>query len=178
MVYIIAYIPAKAERNDSLIMQIRSYPSWVMLGANLYLVDIPNKRPREIREDLTSYISEQDQLFVAELNGNAAWRLDDEAIGMWIKNHLNKTNNASNMKVEQLKQAILHAFEKHNCMANEIVPMRYWRFTFLPKLNPKEQELFAPAVNELIDEGKIIYEKEPLECLRLTEAGYEVLYED
>ena len=81
------------------------------------------------------------------------------------------------MTKEQLKQEILHVFENRNCRPNDIIMMRYWRFTFLPRLNPKEQDLFTSAVNDLIDEGKLIYEKGPLECLRLTEHGYDELYQ-
>ena len=81
------------------------------------------------------------------------------------------------MTKEQLKREILNVFESRNSRPNDIIMMRYWRFTFLPKLNPRDQDLFTPAVNELIDEGKLIYEKESLECLRLTERGYEELYQ-
>lgn len=77
---------------------------------------------------------------------------------------------------EELKQTIMHVFEQQNLRANEIIPMRYWYFTFLRSLNPKEQDLFEECVNELIDEGKIVYEKEGLECLRLTQEGYNGLY--
>ena len=76
----------------------------------------------------------------------------------------------------ELKQAIMHVFEQQNLRANEIIPMRYWNFTFLPALNPKEQDLFVECVNDLIKEGKIIYEKAGLECLRLTQAGFDGLY--
>ena len=77
---------------------------------------------------------------------------------------------------EELKNTIMHQFEEQNCRANDIVPMRYWYFTFLRSLNPKEQDMFEECVNELVNEGKIIYEKEVLECLRLTQDGYEDLY--
>lgn len=80
------------------------------------------------------------------------------------------------MSKTELKQAIMHVFEQQNRRANEIIPMRYWRFTFLRSLNPKEQDMFVECVNELIDEGKIMYEKDTFECLRLTQEGYDGLY--
>ena len=70
----------------------------------------------------------------------------------------------------------MHQVEEQNCRANDVVPMRYWYFTFLRSLNPKEQDMFEECVNELVNEGKIIYEKELLECLRLTQKGYDGLY--
>lgn len=81
------------------------------------------------------------------------------------------------MTKEQLKDAIMHQFEEQNRRDNEIITMRFWRFTFIPNLNPIEQDMFYGCVNELIDEGKITYEKDGLECLRLTQKGYDVIYE-
>lgn len=81
------------------------------------------------------------------------------------------------MNKEQLKQEILHVYESKNCRPNDIIMMRTWELSFLPRLNPKEQDLFIPAVNELIDEGKLIYEEGAVGCLRLTERGYEELYQ-
>lgn len=80
------------------------------------------------------------------------------------------------MTKDELKQAIMLQFERQNCGANNVIPMRYWLHSFLTDLNPKDQELFEQAANELIDEGKLRYEKENLECLRLTEYGFADLY--
>ena len=81
------------------------------------------------------------------------------------------------MSKEELKQIILQVYEQQKLKENEIIMMRYWYHTFVPSLpTPKDEDLFAVAVNELIDEGKLIYESENLECLRLTELGMKDLY--
>lgn len=81
------------------------------------------------------------------------------------------------MNKEQLKQVITQEFEKQKLDANGIIMMRYWYHTFVPSLpTPKDEDLFASAVNELIDEGKLIYESGRLECLRLTNVGVMDLY--
>ena len=81
------------------------------------------------------------------------------------------------MTKDELKQLIMQQFENQNCKPNHVIPMRFWRNAFLDSLNPKEQDMFVDAVNELIQDGKIIYEREDLECLRLTEIGYSDLYQ-
>ena len=80
------------------------------------------------------------------------------------------------MTKEELKQLIMQQFERQNCKPNHVIPMRFWRYAFLGSLNPKAQDMFEDAANELIQEGKSIYEREGLECLRLTEKGYTDLY--
>lgn len=80
------------------------------------------------------------------------------------------------MNKEELKDAIMHQFERQNLKPNEVIPMRFWIHSFVAPLNPKEQDLFEQAANELIDEGKLIYEKDGIECLRLTEEGFSNLY--
>ncbi len=80
------------------------------------------------------------------------------------------------MTKEELKQEILQVFERQNRKANDVIPMRYWLHSFLTSLNPKDQDLFEQAANELIDEGKIRYEEDGFECLRLTEDGFANLY--
>lgn len=82
------------------------------------------------------------------------------------------------MTKEELKDAIMYQFEKQNLKENEIIPMRYWNFTFIPNLNPKEQDIFEESVNELIDEGKLLYEPDGLSCLRLTKLGMRLLYQN
>lgn len=80
------------------------------------------------------------------------------------------------MNKEELKNQILHVFEKQYQMTKGVIPMRYWRHTFCPTLNHKEQNLFEEAIDELISEGKIVYHSDAPECLCLTEKGYETLF--
>lgn len=82
------------------------------------------------------------------------------------------------MTKEELKQLIMQQFERQNCKPNHVIPMRFWRNAFLSSLNPKDQDMFVDAVNDLISEGKIIYEPDGLECLRLTEIGYNSLFQN
>jgi hypothetical protein len=81
---------------------------------------------------------------------------------------------------EQIAELILEQFRKTNSKTNHIVMMNVFRHAVIPKLNPKEQELFADAANYLIDIGYITYEEASTgpECFRLTKKGYDNIYED
>ena len=81
------------------------------------------------------------------------------------------------MNKEELKNQILHVFEKQYQMTKGVIPMRYWRFTFVKTLNYKEQNMLDEAINELIEEGKLIYHSDAPECLCLTEKGSETLFQ-
>lgn len=80
------------------------------------------------------------------------------------------------MNKDELKLRIMQEFEKGNRKVNEIIPLRTFQFGLLAQLNPKEQELIDLAINELIDEGKITYHEDGLKCLRLTQVGFDGLY--
>lgn len=71
--------------------------------------------------------------------------------------------------IEALKNDIMAVFRRKNINPNEIIMMRYFIQSFVPTLNPKDQDNFTAACNELINEGKLRYEDETtgLECLRL-----------
>lgn len=84
-------------------------------------------------------------------------------------------NNTMTQK-EKISELIFDEFRKTNCRAGHIVMMRVFRFSLLPKLNPKEQDLFIEVVNDLISNGYIEYEKSSPECLRLTKKGYVHIY--
>lgn len=81
-------------------------------------------------------------------------------------------------KEREIAELILDEFRKTNSKANHIVMMRSINFGIYPKLNPKEQELFFTVMNGLIFTGYYTYEKENLECIRLTEKGYDYIYDD
>ena len=76
----------------------------------------------------------------------------------------------------EIESLIMAEFEKQNSKTGDIVMMRNLNFGLIQNLNPKEIELFEPAVNNLIEKKLITYEKGNLECLRLTEIGYQELY--
>jgi hypothetical protein len=79
---------------------------------------------------------------------------------------------------ETIAELIFDEFRKTKSRANHIVMMQVFRFSLIPKLNPKEQDIFDDVVNALIDNGYLIYEKSSPECLRLTEKGFDYIYDD
>jgi len=79
---------------------------------------------------------------------------------------------------EQIERLVLKEFEKQKSRAGDIIMLKNLNFGLFQSLNPKESELFEPALNSLIDKGLITYEGERtgVECIRLTEQGYDNLY--
>lgn len=74
----------------------------------------------------------------------------------------------------ELKAKIISLFK--NCRPNEIVSMRKIRFSFLPTLNPKEQDHFPMVCNELIREGLLKHKTDNIDRLELTPKGYEEIH--
>lgn len=74
------------------------------------------------------------------------------------------------------EELIKNLFRQANCKAGHILPMRNIRVSILSRLNPEEQKRCIETINDLITSGFCTYEKDGLECLRLTEAGYSGLY--
>ena len=69
-------------------------------------------------------------------------------------------------------------FEKQNSKTGDILMMRNLNNGIFRTLNPKEQDEAENTINSLIDKGFITYEKSALECLRLTELGFNSLYKN
>ena len=67
-------------------------------------------------------------------------------------------------------------FEKQNSKVGDIIMMKSLNNGILRNLNPKQQEGAINSINSLIDREYITYEKDGLECLRLTELGFRSLY--
>jgi len=84
----------------------------------------------------------------------------------------------NSIDIEQIKDLVLKEFEKQNSREGDVVMMRNLNFNLIQSLNPKEKELFLPAVNGLIDNGLVTYEygSSGIESLKLTEQGYDKLY--
>ena len=76
----------------------------------------------------------------------------------------------------ELEKLIMKEFEKQNSKVGHILMMRNLNFGLVQNLNPVEKDLFVQAVNNLINKELITYEKDNLECLKLTEKGYKTLY--
>jgi hypothetical protein len=81
-------------------------------------------------------------------------------------------------KYTEMEKLILNEIEKQNSREGNVVMMRNLNFNLIQNLNPKEKELFLPAVNNLIDNGLVTYEdgSNGIECLRFTRQGYDKLY--
>lgn len=84
----------------------------------------------------------------------------------------------NSLSVEQIETLILNKFKQQNSKSGHIIMLKNLNFGLMNTFNPKEKELFEPAVNSLIQNGFITYEgtNSPTECLRLTDLGYEKLY--
>jgi hypothetical protein len=81
-------------------------------------------------------------------------------------------------KERELAELIFDKFRAANCKTGHIVMMRSINFGLIDKLNPKEKDLFFTVFNGLIFTGYFTYEKGNPECIRLTEKGYNYIYED
>lgn len=84
------------------------------------------------------------------------------------------------MKTErELAELIFDKFRAAKCRENQIVHFRNIDFDKnIMNLNPKEKDLFNIVLNGLIFTGYYTYEKEGLKCLRLTQKGYDYIYDD
>lgn len=87
-----------------------------------------------------------------------------------------KTLYKNSRSLEEIESLIMYQFEKQNLRANDFLIDRILQLNLLQNLNPIEVELFAPAVDSLINKGFIIYEEGRINGLRLTEIGYNSLY--
>lgn len=74
------------------------------------------------------------------------------------------------------EEFIKNLFRQANCKIGHVLPMRTIRMTLIERLNPEEKKQCIESINNLIEEGFCTYEKDVMECLRLTEKGYEGLY--
>lgn len=83
------------------------------------------------------------------------------------------------MKTErEIAELIFDAFRAAKCRANHIVMMRVFRFSIVQQLNPMEQDVYNTALIALINLQYVTYEGDSPECLRLTEKGYNYIYND
>lgn len=83
------------------------------------------------------------------------------------------------MKTErEIAELIFDKFRAAKCKTGEIVMMRTIRFSLINKLNPKEKELFDIVFVGLQLTGYFTYEKNSLDCIRLTQKGYDCIYDD
>lgn len=82
------------------------------------------------------------------------------------------------MNERQIAELIFDKFRITKCKVGHVVMMRTIQFSLIDKLNPKEKELFDIVFVGLQITGYFTYEKDSLECLRLTQKGYDYIYDD
>ncbi len=78
----------------------------------------------------------------------------------------------------EIAELIFNKFRQTNSKVNHVVPIRTIRFSLIDKLNPKEQELFDKVFIGLQALDYFTYEKGGLESIRLTQKGYDYIYDD
>ena len=89
MSYLITYDLCKPGQNyDDLIKAIKTY-SWCKVAESAWVIT-SSKTSVEIRDHLKSKIDKNDVLFVAKLNGEAAWCGASDSVTKWLKENLNK----------------------------------------------------------------------------------------
>ena len=84
------------------------------------------------------------------------------------------------MKTErELAELIFDKFRERKCRANQIIPLKSIIYDeSIMNLNPIEQDLFYKVLNGLQYTEYYVYEKDLNEILRLTEKGYQYIYDD
>ena len=84
------------------------------------------------------------------------------------------------MKTErELAELIFDKFREQKCKTGQIITLKSIKHDkLIMNLNPIEQDLFYKVLNELQYTGYYIYEKDSGEILRLTEKGYQYIYDD
>lgn len=83
------------------------------------------------------------------------------------------------MKTERkIAELIFDKFRQMKCIVNYIVPMRTIRFGLMEDLNPKEREVFYTVFCGLQALNYFTYKKGNLECICLTQKGYDYIYDD
>lgn len=78
----------------------------------------------------------------------------------------------------EIAELIFDKFRQTKSKVNHVVPIRTIRFGLIDKLNPKEQELFDKVFIGLQALDYFTYEKGGLESIRLTQKGYDYIYDD
>ncbi|GHT68678.1 hypothetical protein AGMMS50239_34260 [Bacteroidia bacterium] len=81
-----------------------------------------------------------------------------------------------NMTQQEIANEIMNEFARTNSKPNHIIQERWFNHVLAQKLNPKEQELINPAINDLIDAGLATTDNKVGFCLVLTEKGFDKIY--
>lgn len=85
-------------------------------------------------------------------------------------------NSKENFEIAEL---LMFEFKRSNMKVGHLLPMRNINHTFIPRLNPVEQDRFVSVVNTLIEKSYISYDdgkQKPVEGLILQQNGYDFIY--
>lgn len=80
------------------------------------------------------------------------------------------------MTQQEIANEIMNEFARTNSKPNHIIHQRWFTQVLVQKLNPKEQELIDPAIQDLINAGLATSEDRHGWCLVLTEQGFDKIY--
>ncbi len=128
----------------------------------------PKDQERAI-DEINSLIDSGYIIYESGSNGLESLRLTEVGFKELYKN--SKT-------VTEIERIILSKFEEIHSKPGDILLFRTLNHTVFSKFNPIEKDLIEDAINHLINIGYITYEgeKSGLECIRLTDLGYSILY--
>lgn len=79
------------------------------------------------------------------------------------------------MNQSQIVALILKAFDEQNAKIDHLLNVGKYHAIFR-SLNPKEQDLFEPAVNQLIEDGLVYRGGSQQESIALTQVGFDRVY--
>jgi hypothetical protein len=78
--------------------------------------------------------------------------------------------------MREFEEQIKNLFRQQNCKPGHVILMQTVRCILLDRLNHVEREECENTIKSLIEDGFCTYDNQGLECLRLTEQGYNGLY--
>jgi len=79
--------------------------------------------------------------------------------------------------ISKIKSRIMRRFEEQNSRPSHVIQTKWISLYLLKDLNPKEQDFVNLAINELIENELVLFEnRSGMDCLVLTEKGFETLY--
>lgn len=86
--YIVTFdLNAQGQNYKALNDAIQSFGSWAKVATTTYVIKTSHTA-KELRDMLQSKIDSNDELLVAKLSGEAAWRGLSDKISAWLKNNL------------------------------------------------------------------------------------------
>jgi hypothetical protein len=80
------------------------------------------------------------------------------------------------MTQQEIASVIMSEFARTNSKPNHIIQERWFTQVLSRRLNPKEQELINPAINDLVNAGLATTDDRHGFCLVLTEKGFDEIY--